>query len=549
MAEYQTATHDYSKCPRCGYPTQQVKTPTGNQSRWWLECSNKRCNTFINTYQPQKHQEEIHKDPHLYLGNFGGYGSGKTTNSQQEQYKHAFITPMGNSLIAANITAQYEQTIKRDIESDVPSAFIKEISVQKAYMDFVNGHRILYRPLDDPDKLRSLNLSHAIILEASETPHEAFTQIQTRTRNAAAFRNQENHKLGQKPLADWRKVIIESNPDAGWIRSNFLLISKDIYRHGTVKEKLPRLDGSDSDSTTEFKNDLYALNPDMSSHITATNINKYLPADFMQNLARNKPQWWVNRYLFGSFSYAVGLVYPTALDNIIPETDIPKNWKRMIAFDYGLSDDAVFLFVAIEPENGTLYVYREVRTNNNNVVQLAKLYHDNIKDIPSGGIYQQPIIDPKSGSKRDYDKKTLTDHFLDYGINFQPGHVQIDARVFRTQTFFECGKIKIMDNCRGLIAELRDYKYKADQSSSNQLGNKPEDKNNHAINPLEWICMALPADPSKIVLGVYDYSGKDITKESARRLQAQEAHWVFREDSPPAFELGQNNVFGNSGIW
>ena len=108
------------------------------------------------------------------MGNFGGYGSGKTTNSQQEQYKHCFITPNGNSLIAANITPQYEQTIKRDIEADLPAAFIREVSNQKAYMDLVNGHRILYRPLDDPDKLRSLNLSHAIILEASETPHDAF---------------------------------------------------------------------------------------------------------------------------------------------------------------------------------------------------------------------------------------------------------------------------------------------------------------------------------------------------------------------------------------
>lgn len=545
MAETRTYTHIFETCPRCGYPLRQTKTPLGNSSRWWLECSNKRCNTFVNTYQPQKHQEEIHRDPHLYLGNFGGYGSGKTTNSQQEQYKHAFITPEGNSLIAANITPQYEQTIKRDIESDIPSAFVREISAQKAYMDFVNGHRILYRPLDDPNKLRSLNLSHAIILEASETPHEAFTQIQTRVRNAAAFRNRPDHRPGERPLADWRKIIIESNPDAGWIRSNFLLISKDIYRHGTVKEKLPRLDDPDS----EFQDDLYSLNPDMSSHITATNSNKYLPSDFLQNLARNKPQWWINRYLFGSFSYAVGLVYPTALDHIIPETEIPSGWKRMIAFDYGLSDDAVFLFVAIEPENGTLYVYKELRTNNNNIIQLAKMYHDNIKDIPSGGIYQQPIIDPKSGTKRDYNKKTLMDHFLDYGINFQPGHIQIDARVFRTQTFFESGKIKIMENCRGLIAELRDYKYKADQTSANQLGNKPEDKNNHAINPLEWICMALPADPSRISLSVYDYAGRDLTRNNEK--QKQEAYWALRDDTEvqQSFALLQNNVFGEGGVW
>lgn len=540
MAELQTQTHDFSVCPRCKYPMRPTTTYTGAPSKWWLECSNKRCNTFINTYQPQPHQEAVHRDAHLYVGNFGGYGSGKTTNSQQEQYKHAFITPNGNSLIAANITPQYEQTIKRDIESDLPAAFIKEVSNMKAYMDLVNGHRILYRPLDDPDKLRSLNLSHAIILEASETPHEAFVQLQTRTRNAAAFKNKPDAKPGDKPEADWRKIIIESNPDAGWIRSNFLLISQDVYRHGTVKEHIPQLDDASNDGQ-------YALNPQMSSHITATNVNKYLPADFMQTLARNKPQWWINRYLFGSFNYAVGLVYPSAMDHIIPTSTVPREWKRLIAFDYGLSDDAVYLFAAIHPEDGTIYVYKEVRTNNNNIVELARLFHENVKDIPSGGMYQPPIIDPKSGMKRDYNKKTLIDHFLDYNIAFQPGHIQIDARVFRTNTFFECGKIKIMDCCQGLISELRDYKYKEDKNSANQLSGKPEDRNNHAINPLEWICMALPADPSKIVLGVYNREGRNLAlREEAER---KSAYWALRDDTPYSSTIDTNNIYGQNGLW
>lgn len=541
MAELTTETHDFSKCPRCKYPMRPTPTYSGAPSRWWLECSNKRCNTFINTYQPQKHQADIHKDAHLFMGNFGGYGSGKTTNSQQEQYKHCFITPNGNSLIAANITPQYEQTIKRDIESDLPAAFIREVSNQKAYMDLVNGHRILYRPLDDPDKLRSLNLSHAIILEASETPHDAFVQLQTRVRNAAAFKNAPNHKPGDKPLADWRKIIIESNPDAGWIRSQFLLISKDVYRHGTIKEKIPQLDAPEEDL-------LNALNPQMSSHITATNANMYLPADFMQSLARNKPQWWINRFLFGSFNYAVGLVYPTAMDHIIATSEVPRHWKRQIAFDYGLSDKAVYLFAAIHPEDGTIYIYKEVVTENNNIVELARKYHENVRDIPSGGMYQQPIIDPKSGVKRDYNKKTLIDHFLDYGIAFQPGHIQIDARVFRTNTFFEMGKIKIMDCCTYLISELRDYKYKEDKNSANQLSGKPEDKNNHAINPLEWICMSLPADPSKIVNGVYNRSGQNLTLLEER--QKRNANWVFSEPiTTRAFDYDENNVFGSNGVW
>ena len=163
-------------------------------------------------------------------------------------------------------------------------------------------------------------------------------------------------------------------------------------------------------------------------------------------------------------------------------------------------------------------------------------------------MYQPPIIDPKSGVKRDYNKKTLIDHFLDYGISFQPGHIQIDARVFRTNTFFEMGKIKIMDCCQYLISELRDYKYKEDKNSANQLSNKPEDKNNHAINPLEWICMALPADPTKIVNGVYNRYGENISKQEDHHRRT--SYWALN-DTPEQrqFDLDQNNVFGYGGIW
>ena len=45
---------------------------------------------------------------------------------------------------------------------------------------------------------------------------------------------------------------------------------------------------------------------------------------------------------------------------------------------------------------------------------------------------------------------------------------------------------------------------------------KPVDKNNHAINPLEWIVMRLPADPKNILYGVYNSLGEDLTRVTAQ---------------------------------
>lgn len=226
--------------------------------------------------------------------------------------------------------------------------------------------------------------------------------------------------------------------------------------------------------------------------------------------------------------YTEGAVYPAAMKCVEEPFPIPKHWKRFIAFDYGLSDDAVFIFAAVDEENSLVHVYKEARVNDRNVEELAKLYYRESADIPSGGLVTAPIIDPKSGSKRDYEKKSLANHFLDYGIAFQPGFINVDARVFRLNTYFESGKLRIFNTCVDLIREFRDYKFKADESMHSGFTGKPEDKNNHGINAVEWIAMMLPADPKNLIYGIYDRMGRDLTKE---RQEDNVGYWALRDDN------------------
>lgn len=517
---------NFSRCPRCGSYTHQAISYAGTPSEYWLECDN--CNTFINTYIPQPHQEAVHRDDHLYVGNFGAYGTGKTLTSREEVYKHIFLTPNANVLISANIAAQYEQTIKRELEADIPAAFVTNYSAQKSYMDLINGARIMYRPLYDVDNLRSLNLTMFVIVEASEVDAEAFQQLKTRTRNLAATtplldeqgnpRTMRAENGVEIPLIDkdWRRGIIESNPDSGWIRTDVLYCSSEIVPHGHILDDIQVPD--------------IARDPAISSHVASTDVNAYLPPTFIDELCKNKPAWWINRFIFSSFSYAEGLVYPSAANCIIPSFEVKKEWKRIVAADYGLSDDFVYLFGAIDEQLGILHIYKEVRTNNKSIEELSKIFFDNSIDIPTGGYYTAPLLDPKSGAKRDYNKKSLYDHFLDYGISFQPGAVSVDARVFRLNTYIEAGVLRIHDCCTDLINELREYKFPAKKLGMMTKGaDKPVDKNNHGINPLEWICMALPKNPKELCYGSYDRYGNDLTKE----LLVDDKPWIpfaLRED-------------------
>ena len=312
--------------------------------------------------------------------------------------------------------------------------------------------------------------------------------------------------------------MIESNPDSGWIRTDVLLASDVINKHGTLDEDYTVM-AEDRDPVT-------------ASHITATDANEYLPPDpqtFIKNISKNKPDWWVRRYTKGSFSYAEGLVYPNAMKCVCNSFDIPKDWMRMVAFDYGLSDDARYLYGAIDPRNGLLYIYKEQSANNKDIKALADMYKQGTADIPSGMLYGQPIIDPKSGPKRDYNKKSLSDYFLDYGIAFKAGQVNLEARIFRLNTYIDQGYLRIFNTCTYLVKELADYKYPPHRLGETRHTDKPVDKNNHSINPLEWIVMELPANPKNILTGVYNNRGIRVDT-----LQAQEVPivpWQFAEEA------------------
>ena len=479
----------------------------------------------------------MHIDGHRITGNFGGFGSGKTLNSRQEFYKHMFLTPNGNTLIGANVASQYEQTIKREIEEDIPRAFVRDSSTQKQYIDFINGHRLMFRPFDDPDKLRSYNLSMFIIVEASEVKVSTFTQLKSRLRSRAAMKakiDKDGNPVYRRtktgvpvPIIDacWLKGIVESNPGAGWIRNDLLLKSDKIYNHGNNLEKYVVLDEE--------------RDPALSSHVTSAECNEFLPDDFIATLTKNKPPWWVARYVNGSFAYAEGLVYPNAAKCICNTFQVPKDWKRIVAFDYGLVDNAVFLFGAVDEQANMLYIYKEVCTNNRSVRDLALMYHEAAADIPTGGLICAPIIDPKSGPKRDYDKKTLADHFLDYNISFKAGHINVDARVYRLNTYIESDQLRIMDCCKSLIKEIKDYKYKADPNANSGLTDKPEDKNNHSINALEWIVMELPADPKNLVYGAYNKRGDSLIAQ--RKIQQMSYAQFALSDTE---EEPENGAFG-----
>jgi phage terminase large subunit len=460
------------------------------------------CGAIRFLYTPQPYQAAFHADPAKYRAFFGGYGSGKTKTSVMEIIKHVLETPNGATLMGAQTIPQLEQTNMKEFLESFPRPLVKAYHKQKMYVDVVNGHRVLFRTLDDETKIRSLNLTAFHIEEASTVPESIFVQLQTRLRSDATKRH---------------KGILSSNPDVNWIRSKFLLQSANIQG-----------------ATQKYFIDPKEINPSFSTHIAATHLNRFLPPDFFEVTAMGKPDWWVKRYLEGSFDYSEGMVYPMLSQHIIEPFDIidkikSEGWEVFAGADFGLRDPTVLLMAAIDPKDGTVYVFDEHYEAGKPVSHHAGIMKEMMQPIPQG-LMRQPVGDPSGQQRSKNDLRSLFSHYAEYGIHFKPGFNRIEDGIQKVYSYFVHGKLKIFNTCHNLIKEGVEYKYKLQELDDKKNSDeKPVDKNNHAMDTLRYIIQELPDDPNQLVNRSIGFT--DIVGQKSDRL----THHAFSDGEEDIF--------------
>lgn len=483
-------------CSHCNFGHYIESHDTGD---WWLVCN--ECNSLIFCYNPMYHQADFHADGHKYKAFFGGYGSAKTSTCAAEMIKLVTTTPNGTSLIGAATLPQLEQTAKKDFMSMLHPSLIANYSIQKNYLDLVNGHRVLFRPLDDEGKARSLNLCFIWVEEASEVNFDYIVQLQTRMRNHAT----EHHQM-----------LLSSNPDLGHVRSEFLLKADKIYG----AERTYFIPDDDK-------------NPNISVHIASTRKNKFLPPDYYASTARGKPKWWVERYLNASFDYAEGAVYSDFTDHLVDPFPIPKDWEVYAGADFGVRDPTVLLMVAIDPVHGTAYLYDEYYQVGQAVPFHAKNMMDKYLSEVSYGKLRKLVADPSGKRRGINDNRSLFDHYAEYGIYFQEGNNRIEAGIAKVQSYFSLGRLKIFKSCAHTIREGMNYKYKPmEMDSSKNADEKPIDKDNHSMDSLRYIINELPDNP--------DYLKNKSYKQKVAGGQ-DDSHLPFALRSDSEYEIQDRN--------
>lgn len=479
------------ECPFC-HDTISVEA-----DRFYGRCP--ACHATLIDYKPAPHQVDFHKSKAKFRLNIGGFGSGKTTMCCAELAHHAMSVPNGRSLITAPVLKQVKEAVIPELIKFLPSWLIEKSTMTPApYFKLTNGHEILIYTSDDEQKMRSLNLTAFYIEEASRVPISVFTQLQTRLRNPAGIIYDEN---GDE-IGDVFMGMVCSNPEEGWIRSEFLLKSSKVYTSASI------------DRVTFEK--LVVKNPNrtFASFLSSSRDNLFLPHNFLRDLCEGKSPSWVRKYIDCYLDIREGAVYPDFFQCLVPPFPIPKEWERLYGFDKGFKDPTALLCGAVDPKDYTIYIYDEYY-----VKEQPMTYH--AKHIPpyiNGYKKMYPIqADPSVKAVNEKDGVSYQFYFQRLcNIWLEPANNNIDFGIEKVRDYMFTGKLKFFSTCDNLKYEASQYVYNDPESAK---PDKPVDKDNHLMDCLRYMIARLPNNPNdfheaEVPVQTWDRSSQVLQKDN-----------------------------------
>lgn len=401
-------------------------------------------------------------------------GSAKSRAGVIEIIDHVLSVPNGRTIIMAQTLIQLSKAIMPIFDEYLPRRFVSKWTNTKAQIEIhlKNGHEIIGMPSDDEEKLRSMDITAFLIEEASGVKKEVYEECIRRSRNVAGIINGVPHYLG----------IIISNPAQGFIR-NLLFTASKIFGSKSIKSTVDM-----------YKDRIKDPNPDLEAFLSSSRDNSYLPKGFIDKVINSLTPQQVRLYVDCIIEYAEGAVYPDFLQHLVDDFEIPKHWKRYLAHDPGINDPAAVLLAAQDPDDGTLYFYREYYKKDQVISQVGKAIKEMIADIPQG-MLNMPLIDPAANKRNQINARTYKQQMqIEHNLIFKDANNRLEDGISKTRDMMYNGKVKFFRSLKETITEGCEYRYPNEQERRNNrnLGDIPIDKNNHLMDCLRYICQDVP---------------------------------------------------------
>lgn len=359
---------------------------------------------------------------------YGGAGSGKSFGATQKIYLKSLKFKRKVLVI---------RKIQRTIKDSIWSLILAHIHASGYYeacrvnrsdfeIELPNGSVFLFKGLDDPEKIKSIDgITDIVIEEATELTEDDFTQLNLRLR----------------ALEDNLQIYLMFNP-----------ISKKnwVYDYFFVRE-LP-------------------LNIKI---IKTTYLdNKFLSEEYRTELERLKDRnpAYYRIYCLGEFATLDKLVFPVYKTKIISEKDI-EGLKRWVGLDFGyINDPSAIVWGFIDQGKKKIYVTGEYVRRGMKNDEIA----ETIIDL---GLH-------KDKSYGDSAEPKSIDEIKSRGVNIEPTVKGKDSIIHGIQ-WIQQYELVIDERCFKVIEELDNYTWKKDKKTGEYI-NEPVDTFNHTIDAIRY---------------------------------------------------------------
>ena len=359
---------------------------------------------------------------------YGGAGSGKSFGATQKVLLKALKYKRKVLVI---------RKIQRTIKDSIWALLISHLHASGYYdacrvnrsdfeIELPNGSIFLFKGLDDPEKIKSIDgITDIVIEEATELTEDDFTQLNLRLR----------------ALVDYLQIYLMFNP-----------ISKKnwVYDYFFVR-KLP-------------------LNVKVVK--TTYQDNKFLSDEYRAELERLKDRnpAYYRIYCLGEFATLDKLVFPVYTTKIVSEDSI-QGLKRWIGLDFGyINDPSAIVWGFIDTVKKRIYVTGEYvkRGMKNNEIAETMADLGLCKDKSYGDCAERKSID----------------EIRDKGVNIEPTEKGKDSIIHGIQ-WIQQYELIVDERCFKVIEELENYTWKKDKKTGEYL-NDPVDTFNHTIDAIRY---------------------------------------------------------------
>jgi len=220
--------------------------------------------------------------------------------------------------------------------------------------------------------------------------------------------------------------------------------------------------------------------------------NPYLSGTDYKKMLESLPPIQRKQLLEGNWDINEGAAFVEFDRNIhvIPPFDIPANWSRVKAVDYGYSAPSAVVWAAVDPNDETLIVYRELYEKGLTGRDLA----DRMFAMEESDVYSiSGVLDGAAWNKTGSTGPTVGEELVRAGHKLRPadknraaGKIQVHERLKQNRG---SGRpyLQIFNTCPNLIRELQTIPI--DKAKPEDVDTKASD---HAYDALRYLIMSRP---------------------------------------------------------